>query len=57
VQALDYQWADQDWLSERKACPSPYKAIKSIYELHLGSWKRVVDETGSRFMTYRELAD
>jgi 1,4-alpha-glucan branching enzyme len=56
VQILEYQWEDQDWLSKR-SLTSPLTKPLSIYELHLGSWKRVVDETGSRFMTYRELAD
>ncbi len=28
----------------------------SIYEVHLGSWKRK-GENGSEFLTYRELAD
>ena len=31
-------------------------AAISIYEVHLGSWKRREDE-GSRYLTYRELAD
>jgi 1,4-alpha-glucan branching enzyme len=56
VHTPDYQWADQDWLSKRTLA-APLTKPLSIYELHLGSWKRVADETGSRFMTYRELAD
>jgi 1,4-alpha-glucan branching enzyme len=56
VQSLDYVWTDNDWLNKRTLA-SPLTKPLSIYELHLGSWKRVIDETGSRYMTYRELAD
>jgi 1,4-alpha-glucan branching enzyme len=28
----------------------------SVYEVHLGSWRRVPEE-GNRWLTYRELAD
>ena len=33
-----------------------FTAPISIYEVHLGSWRRVADE-GNRWLTYRELAD
>jgi 1,4-alpha-glucan branching enzyme len=52
----DYPWSDQAWLDRRNAA-EPLKESISIYELHLGSWKRVEGEHGSRFMTYRELAE
>jgi 1,4-alpha-glucan branching enzyme len=48
-----YQWRDQEWLDhrdERQALQAPI----SIYEVHLGSWKRVPDTQG--FLTYRDLA-
>ena len=51
---LDYRWGDARWLAgrgERGALDAPI----SIYELHLGSWRRVPEE-GNRPMTYRELA-
>lgn len=51
---LAYQWGDADWMAGRKqrnALSSPI----SIYEVHLGSWKRVQEE-GDRSLTYRELA-
>jgi 1,4-alpha-glucan branching enzyme len=52
---LSYQWADEQWLTSRKTRPISAQPL-SIYELHAGSWKRVTDEAGERFLTYRELA-
>jgi len=49
-----YQWKDKSWLKTRKkhnALDAPY----SVYEVHLGSWKRHVEE--DRFLSYFELAD
>jgi 1,4-alpha-glucan branching enzyme len=51
---LDYAWEDGDWMAGRyraNALDGPL----SIYEVHLGSWRRVPEE-GNRFLTYRELA-
>ncbi|MDB5508548.1 MAG: 1,4-alpha-glucan branching enzyme, partial [Hyphomicrobiales bacterium] len=48
-------WSDAEWL-EHCATLEPRKAPMSIYECHLGSWARVVEE-GNRFLTYRELAE
>jgi 1,4-alpha-glucan branching enzyme len=50
----EYAWRDDKWLSERgrsRALGAPI----SIYEMHLGSWKRVPEE-GNRWLSYRELA-
>ncbi|GAB1308737.1 1,4-alpha-glucan branching protein GlgB [Urechidicola sp. KH5] len=50
----NYKWKDNNWLKNRKkhnALDAPY----SVYEVHLGSWKRKVEE--DRFMSYFELAD
>ena len=52
--SLDYRWSDQDWLKKR-ATLNTLKSPISIYELHLGSWKRVPEEK-NRFLTYREIA-
>lgn len=49
-----YAWGDEAWMSERRTRDNLNSAI-SVYEVHLGSWKRVPDEDG-RFLTYRELA-
>jgi 1,4-alpha-glucan branching enzyme len=51
---LDYEWHDQQWMSERPRCNSLNAPI-SIYEVHLGSWKRV-PEQNDRSMSYREIA-
>jgi 1,4-alpha-glucan branching enzyme len=49
-----HQWNDLNWLEARKT-GDPLKKPLSIYEVHLGSWKRHVEE-GNRWLTYRELA-
>ena len=51
---LDYEWADEEWMSARKA-RSSLGAPMSVYEVHFGSWRRVPAE-GDRFLTYREAA-
>ncbi|MGD0634150.1 MAG: 1,4-alpha-glucan branching protein GlgB [Beijerinckiaceae bacterium] len=48
------QWHDADWIARRGTGEARAKPI-SIYECHLGSWRRVPGE-GDRFLTYRELA-
>jgi 1,4-alpha-glucan branching enzyme len=52
---LDYAWADRDWMAKRSQNNSLH-APMTIYEMHLGSWKRVPEE-GHRSLTYLELAD
>jgi 1,4-alpha-glucan branching enzyme len=50
----DYTWNDGSWLADRKRRQS-LDAPMSIYEVHLGSWRRVPEE-GNRWLTYREMA-
>jgi 1,4-alpha-glucan branching enzyme len=50
----EYVWKDAAWLASRKRLDALDAPI-SIYEVHLGSWKRVPEE-GMRSLTYRELA-
>jgi 1,4-alpha-glucan branching enzyme len=50
-----YQWSDHDWMESRRTREWP-KAPISIYEVHLGSWRRRADE-GNRSLSYLELAD
>jgi 1,4-alpha-glucan branching enzyme len=50
------QWEDEAWMQERSQRQQLSSPI-SIYEIHLGSWRRVIEPSGeNRFMTYRELA-
>ncbi len=52
-----YHWSDGDWISRREEFQALDRPL-SIYEVHLGSWRKVPDEKwGSRYLTYRELAD
>jgi 1,4-alpha-glucan branching enzyme len=49
-----YDWNDAEWMAERgrrHALDAPI----SVYEVHLGSWRRV-PEDGNRWLTYREVA-
>jgi 1,4-alpha-glucan branching enzyme len=51
---LEYQWADEDWMKNRRGKNSLQAPI-SIYEVHLGSWMRVPEEH-NRPLSYREIA-
>jgi 1,4-alpha-glucan branching enzyme len=51
---LDYTWGDRKWMEKRRS-HNALDAPMSIYEVHLGSWRRVPEE-GDRFLSYRELA-
>lgn len=51
---LDHKWKDKKWMDTRKdhnSLDKPY----SVYEVHLGSWKR--HGTENRFLTYLEFAE
>jgi 1,4-alpha-glucan branching enzyme len=52
---LEYSWGDGEWM-QRRAQANSLDAPMSIYEVHLGSWRRVPEE-GNRSLTYNELAD
>ena len=51
---LEYPWDDQEWMATRERC-NVLDAPIAIYEVHLGSWRRVPEE-GNRSLSYRELA-
>jgi 1,4-alpha-glucan branching enzyme len=51
---LSYEWGDDEWMKTR-ARANALDAPMSIYEVHLGSWRRVPEEH-NRSLTYRELA-
>ncbi|MCW4004146.1 MAG: 1,4-alpha-glucan branching protein GlgB [Candidatus Bathyarchaeota archaeon] len=48
-----YAWEDGEWMRDRHA-RNALDAPMSIYEVHLGSWRR---GEGGRHLTYRELAE
>ena len=50
-----YPWRDGEWLANR-ARANDRTAPISIYEVHLGSWRRNLAE-GGRYLSYRELAE
>lgn len=50
----DYSWKDSKWMKSRKqnnALDAPF----SVYEVHLGSWRKKIEE--NRSLSYTELAD
>jgi 1,4-alpha-glucan branching enzyme len=51
----EYEWSDQEWVQERASVNGWHERPMSVYEVHLGSWRRV-PEDGNRFQTYREMA-
>jgi 1,4-alpha-glucan branching enzyme len=51
---LEYPWSDQNWMARRNSANSLNSPF-SIYEVHLGSWRRVPEED-NRPLTYREIA-
>ncbi len=48
-----YRFEDEQWMAAR-AARDPLRTPVSIYEVHLGSWRRVPQEH-NRWLTYREL--
>jgi 1,4-alpha-glucan branching enzyme len=49
----DYHWQDNEWLGARRAS-STLDQPMSIYEVHLGSWRRQADS--NQVLSYREFA-
>ncbi len=49
---LDYTWGDGEWMSRRRAA-NALDAPMSVYEVHLGSWRRGLDNCT---LSYREIA-
>lgn len=50
-----YEWNDKKWMANRWK-KNNLEAPLSVYEMHLGSWMRGVDDP-NRFFSYREIAD
>lgn len=55
VRDLSYEWHDHDWMRDR-AAKQTLESPMSIYEVHLGSWRRKAEE-GGRSLSYTELSD
>ena len=53
VYRSDFKWHDEQWMAHREKANARESPI-SIYEVHLGSWKRA---RNGQYLTYRELAD
>ena len=54
VRGLEYRWDDAEWM-EHRARRNALDAPMSIYEVHLGSWRRLHHQD-NRPLTYQELA-
>lgn len=52
----NYIWQDSTWMSSRDSASDPYRKPVSIYEVHLGSWRRHHDQ-GNAYLNYRELSE
>ena len=51
---LDYGWNDDQWMKDRRNA-NALDAPMSIYEVHIGSWRRVAEEN-FRSLSYKEAA-
>jgi 1,4-alpha-glucan branching enzyme len=56
VHRSTHEWSDAKWMERRRAT-EPSEGPVSIYEVHLGSWRRVHEDGEERPLTYLELAD
>lgn len=54
----NFKWSDGEWIEKRKKQTrvSRLKTPMSIYEVHLGSWKKKDEDSDFGFYTYREMA-
>lgn len=55
VSTTYYEWKDADWMANRWK-KNNLEAPISVYEMHLGSWMRGLDDP-QRFFNYREIAE
>ncbi|KEO71965.1 1,4-alpha-glucan branching protein GlgB [Anditalea andensis] len=55
VWSENYEWKDKSWLTARDKAAQKAQPY-SVYEMHLGSWKRVPEEE-NRSLSYLELAE
>ena len=54
----NYKWKDTKWMADRSKLTRVDRLKKpmSIYEVHLGSWKKEIEDSDFGFFNYRELA-
>ena len=50
-----FRWSDDTWMKKRETV-NPREAAMSIYEVHLGSWKKKNREIKEGYYTYKEAA-
>lgn len=50
-----FRWSDDVWMKKRETV-NPREAAMSIYEVHLGSWKKKNREIKEGYYTYKEAA-
>ncbi|MGN0479967.1 MAG: 1,4-alpha-glucan branching protein GlgB [Lachnospiraceae bacterium] len=56
ITSLDgFEWTDSEWIAAKET-EDHLKAPMSIYEVHLGSWLKQVEDSDDGFFGYRELA-
>jgi len=48
-----FEWNDERWMTRRRE-KDPWRAPLSIYEIHLGSWRK---KTKAESLSYREIAE
>lgn len=52
-----YQWNDSEWKDKLKD-QNPYHQAMSIYEVHLGSWRKPAGaEASARYLSYQDLGE
>ena len=49
-----FRFSDQEWMAKR-AAQAHFRSPLSIYEVHFGSWRRIIEKEDRAF-TYREMA-
>ena len=57
VETSSYEWGDDNWMRDRSIQSSRDRPI-SIYEVHLGSWRRKNNDEveGGEYLSYRDFA-
>ena len=56
VHRSTHEWSDDEWMEKRRES-EPSDGPGLIYEVHLGSWRRIIEDGEERPLTYPELAD